>query len=608
MSTSGNSNTSLKWAGLALLVSFGATAAGTAQAQDFAQGYRDDGYRDDDYRDDADYGAGNRSDDDRSLDDGEDAPDVSFFHDELADDGRWINHREHGYVWTPSRVERDWRPYTRGHWVHTDDYGWYWVSDERWGWATYHYGRWVLDDRDGWLWVPGTRWGPAWVAWRQSDEQIGWAPLPPDAVWRDGRGIDYDEERFSRPSFAAYWSFVEPRYIATPNVYRYCAPRERVTTIVYRTRTVTRYQTRGSSIVNFGISVNFFDRHLGRPITNVRVFASESRYTRGPDRRAGDVIRVWRPNFSRHVHYHTHINRGAAPRRWQPGQWRDVDRRPDSRRPNRTWSRDADRGPDRDRIRDGDQNGRGRDRDRGDTATGGGGEPTGPRRNGDRPRDRADRSPAAAPTPPVITTPYTLPNAGPNAGRPPLTYGRQPQPPVVAPPTAELPPEERPRGRNRPGWTAPGAADGNPPATDADRPRRNRRDRANEAPPAAAETPPPADAAPPRERPRRDADRPNRRRDRPVEAGDGADGATADTPPTERRQRGRRGPPADAPVEGSATPPADAAPRGERRRGRPADAEPPAAGDRGAARPGGQGRNRWRDASAEGGERPARNR
>src|ERR1700736_241352 len=27
--------------------------------------------------------------------------------------------------------------------------------------------------------VPGTRWAPAWVAWRGSDNYLGWAPLPP---------------------------------------------------------------------------------------------------------------------------------------------------------------------------------------------------------------------------------------------------------------------------------------------------------------------------------------------------------------------------------------------------------------------------------------------
>src|SRR6266700_2087199 len=50
-----------------------------------------------------------------------------------------------GEVWIPTQVARDWRPYTVGHWVYSDDYGWYWASDEAeadWGWVTFHYGRW----------------------------------------------------------------------------------------------------------------------------------------------------------------------------------------------------------------------------------------------------------------------------------------------------------------------------------------------------------------------------------------------------------------------------------------------------------------------------------
>jgi hypothetical protein len=34
-----------------------------------------------------------------------------------------------------------------------------------------------------WCWVPGYEWAPSWVSWRQNDQYIGWAPLPPEAVW-----------------------------------------------------------------------------------------------------------------------------------------------------------------------------------------------------------------------------------------------------------------------------------------------------------------------------------------------------------------------------------------------------------------------------------------
>ena len=99
--------------------------------------------------------------------------------------GQWRQHWRWGEVWVPARRARDWRPYQNGRWVYTDDWGWYWVSDQtedEWGWIAFHYGRWVADHEHGWIWVPGAEWGPAWVHWRRGGEFVGWAPLPPDEI------------------------------------------------------------------------------------------------------------------------------------------------------------------------------------------------------------------------------------------------------------------------------------------------------------------------------------------------------------------------------------------------------------------------------------------
>ncbi|HEY6554797.1 MAG TPA: DUF6600 domain-containing protein, partial [Vicinamibacteria bacterium] len=69
---------------------------------------------------------------------------LSYFYDNLSDDGEWFQDPRHGWCWTPYDMSADWRPYYDGHWVYTD-YGWSWASNERWGWATYHYGRWMYD-------------------------------------------------------------------------------------------------------------------------------------------------------------------------------------------------------------------------------------------------------------------------------------------------------------------------------------------------------------------------------------------------------------------------------------------------------------------------------
>ncbi|MGZ5536985.1 MAG: DUF6600 domain-containing protein [Chthoniobacterales bacterium] len=111
----------------------------------------------------------------------------TFYADEsLKRNGRWIKAGNYGTAWQPTKVSRDWRPYTNGSWRYADDYGWTWVTDEDWGWATYHYGRWARLEGVGWVWVPGTTWGASWVSWRRGNtsagELIGWAPLPPETT------------------------------------------------------------------------------------------------------------------------------------------------------------------------------------------------------------------------------------------------------------------------------------------------------------------------------------------------------------------------------------------------------------------------------------------
>src|SRR5713226_9143457 len=79
---------------------------------------------------------------------------MAEFRETLGAYGRWIEHPRWGAVWVPAGIAAEWRPYRSGHWVYTDEWGWYWVADEEWGWIAYHYGRWLFD-RDlglGWIW------------------------------------------------------------------------------------------------------------------------------------------------------------------------------------------------------------------------------------------------------------------------------------------------------------------------------------------------------------------------------------------------------------------------------------------------------------------------
>ncbi|MFD2058744.1 DUF6600 domain-containing protein [Mesorhizobium calcicola] len=109
----------------------------------------------------------------------------------LSGYGGWRTSSRFGDVWFPT-VRAEWRPYTEGRWVWTDD-GWYWQSAEPFGDVVYHYGRWAYDSDFGWVWIAGDQWAPAWVVWRQGGDDVGWAPAPPDV------DVAFDD---------AWWCFV----------------------------------------------------------------------------------------------------------------------------------------------------------------------------------------------------------------------------------------------------------------------------------------------------------------------------------------------------------------------------------------------------------------
>ncbi len=106
---------------------------------------------------------------------------------DFEENGRWVQVREYGYVWTPTVVVSvGWAPYRIGRWVWIGgDY--VWVSYEPWGWAPYHYGRWAFIPTIGWCWVPPARgavyWGPGFVGWVRTPTHVSWVPLAPGEIF-----------------------------------------------------------------------------------------------------------------------------------------------------------------------------------------------------------------------------------------------------------------------------------------------------------------------------------------------------------------------------------------------------------------------------------------
>lgn len=197
---------------------------------------------------------------------------ISFqvFYDALAPYGDWINVEGYGYCWHPS-VAEDWTPYTDGNWAYTD-YGWTWCGNEEWAWAPFHYGRWTQLQNWGWVWVPGYEWAPAWVSWRFGDDYVGWAPLPPTAVWVASVGFNttVDVEYGIAPS---YYSFCPVQYFGAHQLRPYIRPYWNNGDIFHHTKNVTRIARNGNSVFLSSGGPNFAEvnQRVEHPFQQLRL-------------------------------------------------------------------------------------------------------------------------------------------------------------------------------------------------------------------------------------------------------------------------------------------------------------------------------------------------
>ncbi len=216
-----------------------------------------------------------------------------FFNSSLAPYGEWIEVESGIRVWRPFHINYQWRPYLIGRWVWTDNYGWYWMSDEPFGWITYHYGRWYYDDYYGWVWIADDVWAPAWVEWRYDENYIGWAPLPPYAKFNMTFGIQYTT-RWVAP--VHYWNVVRYNRFGSVTRYRDTAPEEYTRRLIRTGRTGPQYGIDHDRIINRGVDKTFVeDRGNVRfERTEVREIREQSgeRMIRSNDNRR---IEIYRP-------------------------------------------------------------------------------------------------------------------------------------------------------------------------------------------------------------------------------------------------------------------------------------------------------------------------
>src|SRR6185295_14612977 len=234
--------------------------------------------------------------------------DLGFFYDDLAPYGNWVETSRYGWVWTPSAVAVDWRPYEDGHWVWTDQ-GWLWVSDEPFGWATYHYGRWYDDDDLGWSWVPGYEWAPSWTSWQEGDDYVGWAPLPPSIAVSSG----FIGSRLSVAIGPSAYVFVPERNFLAPSLGTYVVPAPRVLPIFHRTRNITAYRFSGGRVFCDGVAVERVGRFHGGRVPRYQVASLGSSFRHRGAQFRGDRVEVFRPRVLR-ARVDPPIRRAAARR------------------------------------------------------------------------------------------------------------------------------------------------------------------------------------------------------------------------------------------------------------------------------------------------------
>lgn len=218
--------------------------------------------------------------------------DVGLFYDDLSPYGHWFTYGSYGWCWSPYETRFGWRPYSEGNWAYTDA-GWTWMSSEPFGWATYHYGRWIFDDETGWVWIPDTEWSPAWVAWRESGDWIGWAPLPPGATWDASAGLSWNDE-FANQIDESAWCFVPANAILDASLGTRILPAPRNRTLLATTQLSVHFDVADRRPRNVGLDEQVVTRAIGHPVPRFRVTDAN---LPGPARRQGQVLPMFRPHL-----------------------------------------------------------------------------------------------------------------------------------------------------------------------------------------------------------------------------------------------------------------------------------------------------------------------
>jgi len=232
---------------------------------------------------------------------------IDLFYEALSPYGTWAKDEDNGWVWEPTDGVRDanWSPYANdGHWIWSD-YGWYWESSTPYGWAAYHYGRWSRNSHNRWCWAPDNVWGPAWVDWRHSDENIGWAPLPFGSRFEVGVGFSYRGKNvgfdFHLGMDERAYSFVPSHNFLDVNLGVVLVPENRRHNVYNQTTVINNtYVYNDNRIINNGVSTAVVSRATNRQIEKVSIVDAKiaaGQPIRG-EQRSANTITAYRPKVA----------------------------------------------------------------------------------------------------------------------------------------------------------------------------------------------------------------------------------------------------------------------------------------------------------------------
>jgi len=193
-----------------------------------------------------------------------------YFYSNLSSHGKWIEMNDGLVVWRPYDSFGRWSPYAHGKWIWSN-HGWYWDSFEVYGHIVYHYGRWHFDDYYGWIWIPDYEWAPAWVEWRYDNDYIGWAPLPPYAIYNMNYGVRYSKAYVIS---VGWWKFVAIKHFGSSNVYGHFVSKKYRDRIYRGTKSQLDYGYERDRIMNRSIDPRIVERASNTKIRETEIVRS----------------------------------------------------------------------------------------------------------------------------------------------------------------------------------------------------------------------------------------------------------------------------------------------------------------------------------------------